>query len=79
MALQVHKTARDLARIGTEVNKGFWDMNADEANAYYQPEENKIVIPGGITFPPFSDGRMTTAFNFGHLPFKHPYVVLNSV
>ena len=67
-ALLVHSAARSLGRIGTGVNKGFWEMTADEANAYYSAELNKIVIPGGILSPPFFDGRLPTAFNFGAAP-----------
>jgi predicted metalloendopeptidase len=61
----VHRAARSLGLIGTTVNKGLWFMSADEANAYYSPEMNQIVIPGGILSPPFFDGQMPTAFNFG--------------
>ena len=64
----MHSAARSLGRIGTGVNKGFWEMTADEANAYYSAELNKIVIPGGILSPPFFDGRLPTAFNFGAAP-----------
>jgi hypothetical protein len=64
----VHRTARSLGRIGTAVQKGLWDMTADQANAYYSPELNKIVIPGGILSPPFFDGQLPTAFNFGTFP-----------
>jgi predicted metalloendopeptidase len=67
-ALLVHKSARGLGRIGNDVIKGLWDMTADEANAYYSSEMNKIVIPGGILSPPFFDGRLPTAFNFGTSP-----------
>jgi predicted metalloendopeptidase len=64
----VHKSARGLGRIDNDVIKGLWDMTADEANAYYSSELNKIVIPGGILSPPFFDGRLPTAFNFGTSP-----------
>ena len=75
----MHKAARSLGRIGSAVNKGLWDMTADEANAYYSAELNKIVIPGGILSPPFFDGQLPTAFNFGEvLPnlMKHLHVYL---
>jgi predicted metalloendopeptidase len=68
----VHKSARGLGRIDNDVIKGLWDMTADEANAYYSSELNKIVIPGGILSPPFFDGRLPTAFNFGTSPPPPP-------
>ena len=52
-ALLVHSSARSLGRIGSSVNKGLWEMTADEANAYANSfiQCNFVTFSAGTTPP----------------------------
>ncbi|ASI13663.1 neprilysin [Candidatus Mancarchaeum acidiphilum] len=56
---------RDMSRIGKEVDKNEWLMNAYEVNAYYDQSKNEIVLPAGIFQPPFFDYKKDFAINYG--------------
>ncbi|MGC9190732.1 MAG: M13 family metallopeptidase [Candidatus Micrarchaeia archaeon] len=56
---------RQLARIGKQVDKEEWSMNASEVNAYYDNSKNQVVIPAGILQPPFFDVHADLAVNLG--------------
>ena len=58
---------RDMAKIGKPVDKGEWDMNPQEVNAYYNPELNEIVFPAGILQPPFFNMDADDAVNYGSI------------
>jgi hypothetical protein len=45
----VHKAARSLGRIGSAVNKGLWDMTADQAITYIQ-SKRPIAFRPGVNF-----------------------------
>jgi predicted metalloendopeptidase len=42
-----------------------WDRPAYEVNAFYYPEQNRMVIPGGILRTPFYDEKKSIAWNYG--------------
>jgi len=54
---------------GNPVSRYQWDMRPTEANAYYSPNSNKIVVPAGILRPPFYHFEYPHAENFGALGF----------
>lgn len=57
--------ARDLAKIGTPVDRGEWFMYPQTVNAYYNPGMNEIVFPAAILQPPFFDLDADDAVNYG--------------
>ncbi len=56
---------RDLAKIGTPVDRGEWDMSPPTVNAYYNPQMNDVNFPAGILQPPYFDEHMDDAVNYG--------------
>lgn len=44
---------------------GKWDDGAFEVNAYYYPDKNQLVVPGGMLRSPFFDLRRSVAWNYG--------------
>jgi putative endopeptidase len=56
---------RNLAKIGTPVDRGEWHMTPQTVNAYYNPGMNEIVFPAAILRPPFFDPDADDAVNFG--------------
>ncbi|KAI8086657.1 uncharacterized protein BX664DRAFT_336426 [Halteromyces radiatus] len=50
---------------GKPVDKDIFDMDAMEANAYYTPNDNEIVVPAGILTSPYYDDQVPDALNFG--------------
>ncbi|MGC8710652.1 MAG: M13 family metallopeptidase [Candidatus Micrarchaeia archaeon] len=56
---------REMKRVGKKVDKGEWEMNVFEANAYYDPSKNEIVLPAGIFNAPFFDTSKDDAVNYG--------------
>lgn len=54
---------------GKPLNRLQWDMRPTEINAYYSPNNNKIVVPAGILRPPFYHVEYPHAENFGALGF----------
>lgn len=56
---------RNLAKIGTEIDRGEWHMTPQTVNAYYNPGMNEIVFPAAILRPPFFDPDADDAVNFG--------------
>jgi putative endopeptidase len=58
-----------LAEAGLPVDREEWGMNAQTANAYYNPLNNEIVFPAAILQPPFFDHQADPASNFGAIGF----------
>jgi putative endopeptidase len=58
---------RELAKIGTPVDRGEWRMSPPTVNAYYNPHMNDINFPAGILQPPFYDPNATDAVNYGQI------------
>lgn len=58
---------RQLAKIGTPVDRGEFGMSPPTVNAYYNPSMNDINFPAGILQPPFYDPQSNDAINYGHI------------
>jgi putative endopeptidase len=59
------ESKRELARVGSSVDKTEWHMTPQTVNAYFNPLQNEIVFPAGILQPPFFDVTMDDAVNYG--------------
>lgn len=59
------ETDRELAKLGSEVDRTEWFMLPQTVNAYYNPGMNEIVFPAAILQPPFFDPDAEDAVNFG--------------
>jgi putative endopeptidase len=57
---------RQLAKIGTPVDRGEWGMSPPTVDAYYSATMNDINFPAGILQSPFYDPHATDAENYGH-------------
>ncbi|WP_193084239.1 M13 family metallopeptidase [Brevibacterium aurantiacum] len=57
--------ARQIKRIGKEIDRTEWLMTPQTVNAYYHPVMNEIVFPAAILQPPFFDAAGDVAANFG--------------
>jgi putative endopeptidase len=58
---------RELAKIGTPVDRGEFGMSPPTVNAYYSAGMNDINFPAGILEPPFYDPHATDAEDYGHI------------
>ncbi len=56
---------RQLAKIGSPVDRDEWFMLPQTVNAYYNPGTNEICFPAGILQPPFFDVDADPAENYG--------------
>jgi putative endopeptidase len=56
---------RELAKIGSPVDRDEWFMTPQTVNAYYNPGMNEIVFPAAILQPPFFSADADDATNFG--------------
>jgi len=56
---------RQLAKIGKPVDRAEWGMTPPTIDAYYDPQLNTINFPAGILQPPYFDGKMEDAVNYG--------------
>ncbi|CAN5254671.1 M13 family metallopeptidase [soil metagenome] len=56
---------RELAKLGSPVDRDEWFMTPQTVNAYYNPGMNEIVFPAGILQPPFFDAEADDAANYG--------------
>ncbi len=59
------ETNRVLARAGKPVDRGEWQMNTYDVNAYYEPTANNTALPAGILQPPFFGQDRSVAANLG--------------
>jgi putative endopeptidase len=57
--------AREMAKLGTPVDRSEWFMTPQTINAYYNPLMNEIVFPAAILQPPFFDAEADDAANYG--------------
>ncbi|MDN5657517.1 M13 family metallopeptidase [Brevibacterium sandarakinum] len=57
--------ARQIKRIGKEIDRTEWLMTPQTVNAYFHPVMNEIVFPAAILQPPFFDASGDVAANFG--------------
>ena len=58
-------TDRELAKIGSPIDRDEWYMTPQTVNAYYNPTMNEIVFPAAILQPPFFDADADDAVNYG--------------
>jgi putative endopeptidase len=56
---------RQLAKIGSPVDRDEWFMLPETVNAYYNPGTNEICFPAGILQRPFFDADADPAENYG--------------
>jgi endothelin-converting enzyme/putative endopeptidase len=56
---------RQLAKIGSPVDRDEWFMLPQTVNAYYNPGTNEICFPAGILQRPFFDADADPAENYG--------------
>ena len=56
---------RELAKLGSPVDRDEWFMTPQTVNAYYNPGMNEIVFPAAILQPPFFDADADDAANYG--------------
>jgi putative endopeptidase len=59
------ETHRQLARSGKPVDRGEWQMNAFQVDAYYNSTANNTALPAGILQPPFFGQDRAVAVNLG--------------
>ncbi len=57
--------AKDIEKIGKEVDKSEWFMAPQIVNAYFNPAYNEIVFPAAILQPPFFNFNADDAVNYG--------------
>ena len=56
---------RNLAKLGSPLDRTEWGMTPMTINAYYNPPMNEIVFPAAIMQPPFFDPNADPALNYG--------------
>jgi putative endopeptidase len=61
----IFEVRRNLDKIGEPIDRKEWGMPPQMINAYYNPLLNEIVFPAAIMQPPFFDGEMDDAVNYG--------------
>lgn len=60
-----HSFSKMITRATEPVDMHKWDMQASEANAYYNILRNHMVFPAGILQSPFFSNHFPNAMNFG--------------
>ena len=65
MRAKAFAVRRDIARLGSPVDRAEWFMSPHIVNAFYNGSGNEIVFPAGILQPPFFDPRADDAVNYG--------------
>ena len=64
-AASAFETDRQLAKIGSPVDRDEWFMLPQTVNAYYNPGTNEICFPAGILQKPFFSPDADPAENYG--------------
>lgn len=64
-AIAEFETDRELAKIGSPVDRDEWFMLPQTVNAYYNPGTNEICFPAGILQRPFFSPDADTCENYG--------------
>jgi putative endopeptidase len=59
------EAAREMAKLGSPIDRDEWHMTPQTVNAYYNPGMNEIVFPAAILQPPFFDMNADDAVNYG--------------
>ena len=64
--LSVKDTVRMIENLGNGCGESdTWQDGAFDVNAYYYPDQNRLVIPGGMLRAPFFDLRRSVGWNYG--------------
>jgi putative endopeptidase len=64
--LSVKDTVRMIDTLGAGCgDRDTWQDGAFDVNAYYYPDQNRLVIPGGMLRAPFFDLRRSVGWNYG--------------
>jgi len=58
---------KNLAKLGTPIDKTEWGMYPQIINAYYNPALNEIVFPAGIMQAPFFNENFEDAVNYARM------------
>jgi putative endopeptidase len=58
-------TAYALSKVGHPPDPAEWITNPQTTNAFYHPLKNEIFFPAGFLQPPFFDGEIDDAVNYG--------------
>ncbi|MBT1444607.1 peptidase M13 [Shewanella sp. JM162201] len=56
---------KELAKLGSPIDRDEWHMTPQTVNAYYNPTMNEIVFPAAILQPPFFNMEADDAVNYG--------------
>ena len=64
-AANAFEMRRNVDKIGEPIDRNEWGMPPQTVNAYYSPVMNEIVFPAAIMQPPYFDGEMDNAVNYG--------------
>ncbi|HEX3929837.1 MAG TPA: M13-type metalloendopeptidase [Nocardioides sp.] len=65
LSANAFETRRQLAKIGSPVDRGEWLMLPQEVNAYYRPGMNEICFPAAILQRPFFSPEAEPSENYG--------------
>jgi putative endopeptidase len=65
LAGQKAENQRLLAKVGKPVDRDDWGLSPPTVNAYYSPNQNKMVFPAGILQPPFYNVDFSIPVNLG--------------
>ncbi len=67
LAIREFERNRDLARLGTPVDKAEWFAGPQTVNAFYSPSRNEAFIPAGYIQSPLFDPNADPALSYGAL------------
>lgn len=67
LAIREFERSRDLARLGTPVDKAEWFAGPQTVNAFYSPSRNEAFIPAGYIQSPLFDPNADPALSYGAL------------
>lgn len=67
LAMRAFEHERNLARLGTPVDKAEWFAGPQTVNAFYSPTRNEAFIPAGYIQSPLFDPNADPALNYGAL------------
>jgi endothelin-converting enzyme/putative endopeptidase len=56
---------KEVAKLGSPIDRQEWGMTPQTVNAYYNPTKNEIVFPAAILQPPFFNLNADDAVNYG--------------
>lgn len=65
LAARAFEQKRQLAKVGTTVDREEWQMTPPTVNAYYDAQKNHMVFPAGILQPPFYGVKASIPVNLG--------------